>query len=104
MVSYFQAARELDERWSFSLQFLPSEPALHRKIECVRAPQFARTEVDLFMHYAREIAATYELNLKILIEQYDILLTSRIIGIEYDDDLVVSPASTTRSSRRLLGR
>lgn len=56
------------------------------------------------MHYAREIAATYELNLKILIEQYDILLTSRIIGIEYDDDLVVSPASTTRSSRRLLGR
>lgn len=104
MVSYFQAARELDERWSFSLQFLPSKPALRRKIECVRAPQFARTETDLFMRYARDIAAAYELNFKILVEQYDILLMGRIIGIEYDDDLVVGPASMTRSSHRLLGR
>lgn len=104
MASYFQAARELDERWSFSLQFLPSTPALRRKIECARTRQFARVKVDLFMRYAKEIAADYELNFKMLVEQYDTLLMGRIIGIEYDDDLVLSPATVTRSSHRLLGR
>ena len=52
----------------------------------------------------KEIAAAYELNFKMLVEQYDTLLMVRIIGIEYDDDLALSPATVTRPSHRLLGR
>lgn len=74
MISYLQAAHELDQRWSFSLRFLPSTPVLRSNGECAKARGSARTEVDLFMRYAREIAADNELHLNLLVDLYDLML------------------------------
>lgn len=57
MISYFQAVRELDARWTGSLQFLPPPPTLRNEHDCIVARQIASTEIDLFHRYAREIAS-----------------------------------------------
>lgn len=82
MISYLQAAHELDQRWSFSLQFLPPAPVLRSNSECAEARGIARTEVDLFMRYAREIAADNELYLNLLADLYDLML---VHGLDWDD-------------------
>lgn len=99
-ISYQRAAQELDERWSFSLQFLPSTSPLRGKYECVRARQIARTEVDLFMRHAREIAEEHGLNFKLLVERYDTLLINRIMGrYDHDESSFADAVSLSRSPR-----
>lgn len=41
MISYLQAARELDARWTGSLQFLPPTPVLRSDHDCAIARQIA---------------------------------------------------------------
>lgn len=90
MPLYLQAARERDARWSFSFQFLPSAPSLRGKSGCVRARQIARTEVDIFMRHAREIAEEHGLNFKLLVERYDALLAGRVMGKDDHDEVTPS--------------
>ncbi|CAH1679902.1 conserved hypothetical protein [Hyphomicrobiales bacterium] len=82
MISYLQAARELDLRWSFSLQFLPPTPTLYSNSEYAEARGIARAEVDLFMRYAKEIAAGNELHLNLLVDLYDLTL---VHGLSWND-------------------
>lgn len=84
MISYWQAARELDARWTGSLQFLPPTPALANEHDCIVARQIASTEVDLFNRYARDIAVANGLKLGLLVDLYDILLST---GLMFADDL-----------------
>ncbi|SIR35755.1 hypothetical protein [Bosea sp. TND4EK4] len=82
MISYLQAAHELDLRWSFSLQFLPPTPILRSNSECAEARGIARAEVDLFMGYAKEIAADNELHFNLLVDLYDLML---VHGLSWND-------------------
>lgn len=79
MISYVQAARELDARWTGSLQFLPPTPSLRSAADCVIARQVAITEIDLFNRYAKEIAAESGLKLGLLVDLYDILLSTGLM-------------------------
>ncbi len=89
MISYLQSARELDERWTASLQFLPPTPALRSTHDCITARKIAATELDLFDRYAREIAAENGLKLANLVDLYDLLLiTGLIAGIELNDSRI----------------
>lgn len=74
MISYLQAARELDARWTGSLQFLPPTPCLRSADDCMVARQIATTEIDLFNRYAREIAAENGLKFSLLIDLHNMLL------------------------------
>ena len=86
MISYLQAARELDARWTGSLQFLPPTPCLRSADDCMVARQIATTEIDLFNRYAREIAAENGLKFSLLIDLHDMLLiTGRMEAIERDE-------------------
>lgn len=86
MISYFQAARELDARWTGSLQFLPPTPTLRSEHDCILARQIAVTEIDLFNRYAKEIAAANGLRLGVLVDLYDMLLsTGQIFADELHD-------------------
>lgn len=76
MISYLQAARELDARWTGSLQFLPPTPRLRSVGDCLVARQIATTEIDLFNRYAKEIAAENGLKLGLLVDLYDMLLST----------------------------
>lgn len=78
MISYFEAARELDVRWTGSLQFLPPTPMLRTERDCFVARQIATTEVDLFIRYAREIAVSNRLNFRLLLDYYDMLLAAGV--------------------------
>ncbi|MGY6248362.1 hypothetical protein ACXIUS_12485 [Bosea thiooxidans] len=83
MASYLQAARELDERWSSSLQFLLPTPPLRGADDCSITWMIAATEIDLFDRYAREIAAENKLKFSMLVELYDFLLnTGRMEAID----------------------
>ena len=84
MISYLQAARELDARWTGSLQFLPPTPTLRNEHDCIVARQIAATEGDLFNRYAREIAAANGLKFGLLIDLYDMLLST---GLIFADEL-----------------
>lgn len=84
MISYLQAARELDARWTGSLQFLPPTPCLRSARDCLVARQIAATEIDLFNRYAREIAAANGLKLHLLVDLYDMLLST---GLMFSDEL-----------------
>jgi len=84
MISYFQAVRELDARWTGSLQFLPPTPTLRNEHDCIAARQIASTEIDLFHRYSREIAAAHGLKLGLLVDLYDIMLST---GLMLDDEL-----------------
>ena len=77
MVSYVEAARELDERWSFSLSFLSSIPLPQPPGE---RPDFAATEADLFRRYATEIAQEHGLHIDMLVQAHEILLMNNLIG------------------------
>lgn len=86
MISYLQAARELDARWTGSLQFLPPTPSLRSAGDCMVARQIATTEIDLFNRYAREIAAEHGLKLGLLVDLHDMLLiTGRMEAIDLDE-------------------
>ena len=87
MISYLQAARELDARWTGSLQFLPPTPCLRSADDCMVARQIATTEIDLFNRYAREIAAANGLNLRRLIDLYDMLLSTGLIFADELDEV-----------------
>jgi hypothetical protein len=90
MISYFQAARELDARWTGSLQFLPPTPSLRRAVDCAIARQIAAAEIDLFNRYAREIASANGLKLGILVDLYDMmLLTGLNFADEFDEARIV---------------
>ncbi len=83
MISYLQAARELDTRWADSLQFLPPTPVLRNGHDCDIARQIATTELELFNRYAEEIANNNGLNLDVLIDLYNMLLvTGRLFAPE----------------------
>lgn len=84
MISYLQAARELDARWTGSLQFLPPTPTLRNECDCIAARQIAATEIDIFNRYAMEIAATNGLKLGLLLDLYDMLLST---GQMFADEL-----------------
>ena len=84
MISYMQAARELDARWTGSLQFLPPTPCLRSAADCAVARQIATTEIDLFNRYAREIATENRLKLGLLVDLYHMLLSN---GLMFADEL-----------------
>lgn len=84
MISYLQAARELDARWTGSLRFLPPTPTLRNEHDCIVARQIAATEIDLFNRYAKEIAAENGLRLGLLVDLYDMLLST---GLIFADEL-----------------
>lgn len=84
MISYLRAARELDARWTGSLQFLPPTPRSRSARDCAVARQIAATEIDLFSRYAREIAAANGLKLGLLVDLYDMLLST---GLMFSDEL-----------------
>lgn len=84
MISYLQAARELDARWTGSLQFLPPTQRLRNEQDCIEARQIAATEIDLFNRYAKEIAAANGLNLGLLVDLYDMIL---LTGLNFADEL-----------------
>ena len=86
MISYWQAARELDARWTGSLQFLPPTPALANENDCIVARQIASTEVDLFNRYARDIAVANGLKLGLLVDLYDMLLSTGLMFADETDD------------------
>lgn len=88
MISYLQAARELDARWTGSLQFLPPTPGLRSAGDCVISRQIAATEIDLFNRYAREIAAANGLRFGLLVDLYDMLLST---GQMFADELYEVP-------------
>lgn len=84
MISYFQAARELDARWTGSLQFLPPTSRLRNEPDCIIARQIAATEIDLFNRYAKEIATANGLKLGLLIDLYDMI---PLTGQNFADEL-----------------
>lgn len=88
MISYLQAARELDLRWSFSLQFLPTTPALRGKEDSDCARLLASAELDMFMRYAREISALNGLNLAVLVDLYDLMLINAVSGFDRIEDIL----------------
>lgn len=81
MISYLQAVRELDARWSFSLQFLPRQATrivvFHDCVVVARS--CTRVEIDLFNRYSREIAEKHDLNLGLLVDLYDRLLIAGVL-------------------------
>lgn len=86
MISYLQAAKELDERWTASLRFLPPTPVLRSRRDSNAARCIAKAEVDIFSRYAREVAADNGLRLAVLIEIYDLLLVTGLMsGIELNE-------------------
>lgn len=86
MISYLQAVRELDARWTSSLQFLPPTPRLRNEHDCIVARHIAVTEIDLFNRYAGEIAAANGLKLDRLLDLYDwLLLTGKLSALDGDD-------------------
>lgn len=86
MISYLQAAKELDERWTASLRFLPPTPVLRSSRDSNAARCIAKAEVDIFSRYAREVAADNGLRLAVLIEVYDLLLVTGLMsGIELNE-------------------
>ena len=86
MISYMEAARELDARWTGSLQLLPPTPILRSVGDCLVARQIATTEIDLFNRYAKEIAVENGLKLGLLVDLYDMLLsTGRLFVLEGDE-------------------
>lgn len=110
MISYVQAARELDARWTGSLQFLPPTPTLRNENDCIVARQIASTEVDLFNRYAREIAAANGLDLGLLVDLYDMLLSTGLILADEPIDVrsvqrqPPAPTRTLTSSASKLNR
>lgn len=102
MISYLQAARELDARWTGSLQFLPPTPILRSEHDCLVARQIAAFEVDLFNRYAREIAAANGLKLGLLVDLRDMLLiTGQMEVIDLDESRIEWPRSQARRSMAL---
>lgn len=86
MISYLQAARELDARWTGSLQFLPQTPCLRSAGDCMVARSIAMTEIDLFNRYAKEIAAENGLRLRLLVDLYDMLLSTGLMFADKIDE------------------
>jgi len=86
MISYWQAARELDARWTGSLQFLPPTPKLRNEQDCIVARQIATTEIDLFNRYAKEIATVNGLKLGLLVDLYDMMLSTGLMFADERDD------------------
>lgn len=96
MMSYLQAARELDARWTGSLQFLPPTPSLRHEQDCIVARQIAATEIDLFKRYAKEIAAENRLTLGLLVDLYDMLLSTGLIFYNDLDEAETVWSQTTK--------
>ena len=97
MISYLQAARELDARWTGSLQFLPPTPTLRNECDCIAARQIAATEIDLFNRYAGEIAAANGLKLDRLLDLYDwLLMTGKLSALDGDDRRMDGRTATRR--------
>ncbi len=87
MISYILAVRELDARWTSSLQFLPHTPMLRSTGDHGVARCIATTEIDLFNRYAKEIAVRNGLKLDLLVDLYDtLLITGQMDTIEDDED------------------